>query len=105
MNQSIKFTSQRKPFAQNGSMQGVGGLEATVRESDGTVTPVLNDYWGNVLATISGSSINWNPVRVSGYGPVLGYQSPTLTASTPLAETLLWRTHRIDPSGFYYMGA
>jgi RHS repeat-associated protein len=88
-----------------GGMQGVGGLEATVRESDGTVTPVLDDYFGNVLATISGTAVNWNPVRVSGYGPVLGYQSPTLTAGTPLAETLLWRTHRIDPSGFYYLGA
>jgi len=88
-----------------GGMQGVGGLEATVRESDGTVTPVLDDYFGNVLATIAGTTVNWNPVRVSGYGPVLGYQSPTLTAGTPLAETLLWRSHRIDPSGFYYLGA
>ena len=88
-----------------GGLNGVGGLEATVRESDGTVTPVLNDFFGNVLATISGTTASWNSVRVGGYGPVLGYQAATLTAGTPLAESLLWRSRRIDPSGFYNLGA
>ncbi|HVU09418.1 MAG TPA: HYD1 signature containing ADP-ribosyltransferase family protein [Verrucomicrobiae bacterium] len=88
-----------------GSLHGVGGLEATVRESDGLTTPVLNDYFGNVLATISGTTTSWSPVRVGGYGPVLGYQSPTLTASTLLADTLVWRSRGIDPSGFYNLGA
>jgi RHS repeat-associated protein len=88
-----------------GGVQGVGGLEATVRESDGLTTPVLNDYFGNVLATFSSSTVNWNPVRASGYGPVIGYQAPTLSLSTPLTDSLLWRSRRMDPSGFYYMGA
>ena len=88
-----------------GGLNGVGGLEATIRESDGTVTPVLNDFFGNVLATISGTTASWNSVRVGGYGPVLGYQAATLNAGTPLAESLLWRSRRIDPSGFYNLGA
>jgi RHS repeat-associated protein len=88
-----------------GGLNGVGGLEATIQENSGTVTPVLNDYFGNVLATISGSTANWNSVRVGGYGPVLGYQAATLTASTPLAETLLWRSRRMDPGGYYNLGA
>ena len=88
-----------------GGLNGVGGLEATIRESDGTVTPVLNDYFGNVLATISGTTASWNSVRVGGYGPVLGYEASPLTAGTPLAESLLWRSRRIDPSGFYNLGA
>ena len=75
------------PDGSYGSLEGVGGLEATVRESDGLTIPVINDYAGNVLATISGPSVSWNPVRVSGYGPVLGYQASTLTAGTPLADT------------------
>jgi RHS repeat-associated protein len=87
-----------------GSLQGVGGLEATVQESSGLTTPVLDDYFGNVLATIS-SKVRWSPVRVGGYGPVLGYQSSTLTANTPLADTLVWRSRSIDPSGFYNLGA
>ena len=90
---------------QYGSLQGVGGLEATVRESGGVTTPVLNDYFGNVLATVSGTATSWSPVRVGGYGPVLGYQSPTLTPSTLLADTLAWRSRGIDPSGFYCLGA
>ena len=88
-----------------GGLHGVGGLEATVRESDGLTTPVLNDYFGNVLATISGSTTSWNPVRVGGYGAVLGYQAPTLTASASLADTLVWRSRGIDPSGLYNLGA
>ena len=88
-----------------GGLNGVGGLEATIRESDGTVTPVLNDFFGNVLATISGTTASWTSVRVGGYGPVLGYQAATLNAGTPLAESLLWRSRRIDPSGFYNLGA
>jgi RHS repeat-associated protein len=90
---------------QYGSLQGVGGLEATVRESDGLTIPVINDYLGNVLATISGTSTTWNPVRVDGYGPALGYQASPLTAGTPLADTLVWRSRGIDPSGFYNLGA
>jgi RHS repeat-associated protein len=88
-----------------GGMQVVGGLEATVRESDGLTTPRLNDYFGNVLATISGGSASWNPMRVSGYGPVLGYRASALTLGTPMADTLVWRSRSIDPSGFYYLGA
>jgi len=88
-----------------GSMQGVGGLEATVRESDSLTTPVLNDFSGNVLATISGTTANWNPVRTGGYGPEIGYEASLLTPSTPLVETLVWRSRRIDPTGFYWLGA
>lgn len=42
---------------------------------------------------------------MDGYGPVLGYQSPTLTANTLLADTLVWRSRGIDPSCFYNLGA
>ena len=48
---------------------------------------------------------NRNPVRVSGYGPVLGYQASTLTANTLLADTLVWRSRTMDPGGFYCLGA
>ena len=57
-----------------GSAQGVGALEATVRESDAAVTPVVQDQFGNVLATVSGGQASWTALRVSGYGPVLGDQ-------------------------------
>jgi RHS repeat-associated protein len=88
-----------------GSMQGVGGLEATVRESDLQTTPVLNDYSGNVLATISATNVNWSPVRLSGYGPEIGHQASPLSVGTALAETLVWRSRRIDPTGLYCLGA
>jgi RHS repeat-associated protein len=88
-----------------GTAQGVGALEATVRESDQAVTPVVQDRFGNALATVVGGQAEWTPVRVSGYGPVLGDQAPVLSASAPLAKVSLWRGKRIDPTGFYYLGA
>ncbi len=88
-----------------GSMQGVGGLEATVRESDLFTTPVLNDYFGNVVATISGGAANWSPIRVGSYGPLAGYAASVISPSTPLAETLIWRGRAVDPTGFYWIGA
>lgn len=88
-----------------GGMQGTGGLEATVRESDGVATGLLNDYFGHSLGTISGGVVNWSPTRVNGYGPVRGMQAPLLSASVSEAEAAIWRGHRIDPTGFYYLGA
>ena len=32
-----------------GSLQGIGGLEATIDETNGTVTPVVNDAFGNIV--------------------------------------------------------
>ena len=90
-----------------GSMQGVGGLEATYRESDASINPVINDFLGNVPATINYplSTINWSATRLSGYGPEIGYEPPTLNTGTLLADTLTWRSRRIDPSGLYCLGA
>ncbi len=88
-----------------GSWQGVGGLEATVRESDLQVTPVVADHFGNVVARVSGGQTLWSSNRVDGYGPLLGGGMPVLSASTSLAEASVWRGKRIDPTGFYYLGA
>jgi RHS repeat-associated protein len=90
---------------QYGGMHGVGGLEATVQEIDGTIVPVVNDYFGNVLATISSSSATWSPIRVGAYGPVMGYRPATVAPGTALADTLVWRSRWMDPSGFYCLGA
>jgi RHS repeat-associated protein len=89
-----------------GGLQGLGGLEATIQES-GVTNPVLNDAFGNVLSTINPQTltVNWSPVRLTGYGPALGYQAPILSLNTSLADTLVWRNRRLDPSGFFYLGA
>ncbi len=88
-----------------GGMHGVGGLEATVLETDGTTVPVLNDSSGNVLATIGTGGVTWNPIRVGAYGPVSGYRPETVGPGTVLAETLVWRSRWMDPSGLYCLGA
>jgi RHS repeat-associated protein len=87
-----------------GGMHGVGGLEATVQEADGATVPVLNDYFGNVLATIASASVTWSPIRVGAYGPVMGYRPATVAPGAVLAETLVWRSRWMDPSGLYCLG-
>jgi RHS repeat-associated protein len=93
--------------ARYGGMQGAGGTEATIREIDGLVTPVLNDFFGNSLATVllPQQTVSWNPARVNSYGPVIGYETSPISAAMPLGEALVWRGKRIDPTGFYYFGA
>jgi RHS repeat-associated protein len=86
-------------------MHGVGALEATVLETDGTTVPVLNDFAGNVLATLASSGTTWNPIRVGVYGPVMGYRPNTPEPGTELAESVVWRSRWMDPSGFYCLGA
>ena len=43
--------------------------------------------------------------RVTSYGPIPLQDLPLLSPYTSLAESTIWRGKRIDPSGFYYMGA
>jgi RHS repeat-associated protein len=88
-----------------GALQGTGGLEAVVMDAGGAATGVLNDYFGNGVATISGGSVTWNPTKVGGYGPLPDSAATPLTDATQLAQSLVWRGHRIDPTGLYYLGA
>jgi RHS repeat-associated protein len=88
-----------------GGLQGTGGLEAVVMNSGGAATGVLNDYFGNGVATISGGAVTWNPTHCGGYGPLPDSAAQPLTDATQLAQATVWRGHRIDPTGFYYLGA
>ena len=92
-----------------GGLQGTGGLEAVILDADGTTTGVINDQFGNGVATVTGTgssaSVTWNTTRVGAYGPLPGVQAQTLTDVTQLAAATAWRSHRIDPTGFYWLGA
>jgi RHS repeat-associated protein len=92
-----------------GGLQGTGGLEAVILDADGTTTGVINDQFGNGVATVtgtgSGASVTWNMTRVGAYGPLPGIQAQTLTDVSQLAAATAWRSRRIDPTGFYWLGA
>jgi RHS repeat-associated protein len=88
-----------------GGLQGTGGLEAVVMDAGGAATGILNDYFGNDVATISGGSVTWNTTKVGGYGPLPDSTAQPLTSITQLASAVAWRGHYIDPTGFYNLGA
>ena len=90
---------------QFGGLQGTGGLEATILDSGGTTQGVINDQFGNGVASVSGGSTAWFATRVGAYGPLPGTQAATLTDITQLAAATAWRGRRIDPTGFYNLGA
>src|ERR1035438_749073 len=80
-----------------GSLQGTGGLEATILDSGGTTLGVINDQFGNGVASVTGSTVSWFATRVGAYGPLPGTQAATLTDITQLAAATAWRGRRIDP--------
>ena len=88
-----------------GGLNGVGGLERV--EIYGQMTPVgiLQDFFGNVVATITNLTVAWNPARFSSYGPVPGYQQSPLSLNCPLAQSMGWRGKHIEPIGVFYWGA
>jgi len=88
-----------------GSLQGTGGLEATILDFGGTTQGVINDQFGNGVASVTGSTATWFATRVGAYGPLPGTQAATLTDITQLAASTAWRGRRIDPTGFYDLGA
>jgi len=87
-----------------GGLQGTGGLEATVLDADGTATGVLNDLFGNGVATISGGSVTWNTTKVGGFGPLPDSAAQPLTSIIQLASAVAWRGHYIDGTGCYHVG-
>ena len=88
-----------------GGMQGVGGLESIMEDGHLSAVGVVQDYFGNVLGTITEGSLTWNSSRFSSYGPVPGYQSPALSPEVGLAQSLGWRGKRVDETGLFHLGA
>jgi RHS repeat-associated protein len=91
-------------ISQGSAMQGLGGLESTIREYDGKSIGIINDYFGNGVAMITNGVTTFGG-RVTSYGPIPLQDLPLLSPYTSVAESTIWRGKRIDPSGFYYMGA
>jgi len=89
-----------------GDAQGIGGLEATYDLTSGTYTGLISDFFGNILGTVSGAAVTWNAQQVNSYGALPGFTLPTLVDDgATVATATQWRGHRVDETGFYYMGA
>ena len=88
-----------------GGLNGTGGLEATILNTGGTAKGVVSDAFGNGVATVTGSTVTWLPTRVGAYGPLPNIRAEVLTDITRVAEATAWRGRRIDPTGFYNLGA
>jgi RHS repeat-associated protein len=86
-------------------LQGTGGFEATIVDAGALTKGVINDHFGNGVASVSSNTLTWFGTRVSGYGPLPGTAAETLTDVTRVAEATAWRGRRIDPTGFYNLGA
>jgi RHS repeat-associated protein len=88
-----------------GSLQGTGGLEATIVDTDRTTKGVISDQFGNGVGSVTGGVASWFATRVSAYGPLPGMFVETLTDITRVAEATVWRGHRVDATNFVFLGA
>ncbi|NJK91339.1 MAG: hypothetical protein HC904_05595 [Blastochloris sp.] len=87
-----------------GGCQGIGGLESVIPPT-GTATGVIQDYFGNQVATSNGASASWSGIRLGGYGPLPGSWSPALNLNRSVAEVTAWKGKRADETGLVYLGA
>jgi YD repeat-containing protein len=86
-----------------GGQNGTGGFEATA--SGFTLSPLVSDVLGNVLAVYGQSGLLWNSNRVAAYGGVPGYRPVAVgSASVSLANKYAWRNRTADTVGFVWMG-
>jgi RHS repeat-associated protein len=88
-----------------GGLQGVGGLEDVYEFGHTSATSFVQDFFGNILASINEGSITWNPARFSSYGPVPGYQTSALSSDVELERAIGWRGKRVDETGLIWIGA
>jgi RHS repeat-associated protein len=97
-----------------GSSQGLGGLEATYWQPAQQISGTIQDYFGNIPATLDFEHldiqyddwvVHWSPTPVNSYGPVLGYSPRLFSSGVSLADASVWRGKRIEPTGFYWLGA
>jgi RHS repeat-associated protein len=91
-------------LSQGTAMQGLGGLESTIREYDGYSVGLINDCFGNSVATITNGVAVFGP-RVTSYGQIPLQDLPFLSTHVSVAQSTIWRGKRLDPTGFFYLGA
>jgi RHS repeat-associated protein len=67
---------------------------------------VVNDLFGNVAGTVGGDLSFKSSLRVGAYGPLPGQTAvDTGNLLQSLATATVWQGRRLDPTGFYWMGA
>ena len=65
---------------------------------------MLARYFGNIVGQVESGKLAWSSATVDVYGAGSADASMYLDARLDLAGASLWRGHRLDPTGFYWMG-
>ncbi len=83
-----------------GGAQGIGGLEAAYLENTAFTYNTINNYFGDIVGIVAPTYHNPAPYSgvVGGYGPM-----PGSDVNHDLEPQ--WRSHYIDSTGLYYLGA
>ncbi|WP_309383704.1 RHS repeat-associated core domain-containing protein [Cerasicoccus frondis] len=97
-----------------GLAAGVGGRVAVIDASSGEVTPLIDDWFGNVVAHVNTSgtalasddSLSWRTSSLLGYGPVGEVSAGGYVLDSPtFAESLHWQGRAPMGNGYFAMGA
>jgi hypothetical protein len=85
----------------HGGLQGIGGLEAIITPNK--TYSIINDAFGNVVATHDGTEAKKVPTQVSSYGPLPGSLALPLSSERGLHEVTHWLGKRLDETGLIWV--
>ena len=98
-----------------GGLEGMGGLEALIDEASGEVVGTVDDNYGHIVGFVKAAtftaasngtfSYEWHSVKFGGYGPLPGQKALSVTESIEVWRLFGWRGKRLDPTGYYHLGA
>jgi RHS repeat-associated protein len=85
-----------------GGLHGTGGLEWIT--SGGQAVGIINDSFGNAVASVSNNVVTWQSAKVGAYGPLPTSRMLSLESGASLVQATAWRGNRLDPTGFIQLG-
>ena len=72
-------------------------------DEKGNIVTLVHDIQGNLSATVSSKDIVWNQHESSPYGPL---STPPLKPELfSIAQSHIWKSKRVDPTGLIWLGA
>ena len=86
-----------------GGLNGTGGFDGFSPYLN-LFTPVISDFRGNIIGTVTNGAVAWSPARPSGYGSVAGYRPLALGNGADISLSSAWRGHWVDITGYHQIG-
>jgi RHS repeat-associated protein len=86
-----------------GGENGTGGFDAFSPYLN-LFTPVISDFRGNIIGSVTNGIVSWSLARPTGYGAVPGYRPLALASGADVSLSSAWRGRWVDITGYHQIG-